>query len=124
MRRHTASLEEELSVKAETLKSLHEEMAQGKKKMASTELSLQGAHNELSVARARISQESERVTTIVLLAAALRLCSGHHSLVFLSFVKSIVSPLKREYFPLCYFHKLSSIYYFFVKTSPLSHKRL
>ncbi|XP_019718923.1 centromere protein F [Hippocampus comes] len=60
MRRHTASLEEELSVKAETLKSLHDEMAQGKKKMASTELSLQRAHNELSVAHARISQESER----------------------------------------------------------------
>ncbi|XP_051942716.1 centromere protein F isoform X2 [Hippocampus zosterae] len=60
MRRHTASLEEELSVKAETLKLLHDEMAQGKKKMASTELSLQRAHNELSVAHTRISQESER----------------------------------------------------------------
>ncbi|XP_061541517.1 centromere protein F [Phycodurus eques] len=60
MRHHAASLEEQLSVKTETLKSLQFEMAQGKKKMAATELSLQRAHNELSVAHTRITQESER----------------------------------------------------------------
>ncbi|XP_077388721.1 uncharacterized protein LOC144026079 [Festucalex cinctus] len=62
MRRHAASLEEELSVKTETLKSLQDEVTQSKKKMAATELSLQRAHNELSVATTRISQESERAS--------------------------------------------------------------
>ncbi|XP_061690821.1 centromere protein F isoform X2 [Syngnathoides biaculeatus] len=60
MRHHAASLEEQLSVKTETLKSLQAEMAQAKKKMAAAELGLQRAHNELSVAHARISQEGER----------------------------------------------------------------
>ncbi|XP_077589119.1 uncharacterized protein LOC144207498 isoform X2 [Stigmatopora nigra] len=64
MRCHVASLEEELSVKATTLKSLQDEVAQGKKKMSAAEISLQKAHNELSVAHTRISQESERASGV------------------------------------------------------------
>ncbi|XP_057706964.1 centromere protein F isoform X2 [Corythoichthys intestinalis] len=62
MRCQMASLKDELSLKATTLKSLQDEVAQGKKKMAATEISLQRAHNELSVAHTRISQESERAS--------------------------------------------------------------
>ncbi|XP_061786324.1 uncharacterized protein [Nerophis lumbriciformis] len=62
MQRQVSSLEEELSVKAVSLKSLQDEMGQSKKKMAATELSLQRAHNELGAAHTRISQESERAS--------------------------------------------------------------
>ncbi|XP_077466311.1 uncharacterized protein LOC144082787 isoform X2 [Stigmatopora argus] len=64
MRCHVASLEEELSTKATTLKTLQDEVAQGKKKMSAAEISLQKAHNELSVAHTRISQESERASGV------------------------------------------------------------
>ncbi|XP_077434331.1 uncharacterized protein LOC144059251 [Vanacampus margaritifer] len=62
LRRHAASLEQELSMRTEAMRSLQDEMAQGKKKMAATELSLQRAHNEVSVAHTQISQQSERAS--------------------------------------------------------------
>ncbi|XP_061756185.1 centromere protein F [Nerophis ophidion] len=62
MQHQVSSLEEELSVKAQSLKSLQDEMGRSKKKMAATELSLQKAHNELGAAHTRISQESERAS--------------------------------------------------------------
>lgn len=50
-------------MKAETLKSIQNEMVQSKKKVAATEISLQRARDELSLAHTRMAQESERVTT-------------------------------------------------------------
>ncbi|XP_061140351.1 centromere protein F [Syngnathus typhle] len=64
MRHHAASLEQELSEKTETLKSLQDEVALGKKNMAATKLSLQRAHNELSGAHTRIAQETERASAV------------------------------------------------------------
>lgn len=61
MRSRVSCLEEELSVKAGTLKSIQNEMVQNKKELADRELSLQRARDELSLARTRMTQESERV---------------------------------------------------------------
>lgn len=63
-------LEEELSVKAGTLKSIQSEMVQSKKELAARELSLQKARDELSLVHTRITQESERVKTLLLTDAA------------------------------------------------------
>lgn len=63
LRSRVSSLEEELRVKAETLKSTQNEMVQSKKELASKDLSLQRARDELSLAHTRMAQESERVTT-------------------------------------------------------------
>lgn len=57
------ALEEELSVKTGTLKSIQSEMVQSKKELGARELSLQKVSNELSLAHARTAQESERVKT-------------------------------------------------------------
>lgn len=56
------ALEEELSVKTGTLKSIQSEMVQSKKELGARELSLQKVSNELSLAHARTAQESERVS--------------------------------------------------------------
>ncbi|XP_054453098.1 centromere protein F [Anoplopoma fimbria] len=56
------ALEEELCAKAGALKSIQSEMVQSKKELGSRELSLQKAHNELSLAQARMAQESERAS--------------------------------------------------------------
>lgn len=61
MRSRVSCLEEELSVKAGTLKSIQNEVVQNKKELAARELSLQRARDELSLAHTRITQESERV---------------------------------------------------------------
>ncbi|XP_039975503.1 trichohyalin isoform X2 [Xiphias gladius] len=62
MRSRVSCLEEELSVKAGTLKSIQNEMVQNKKELADRELCLQRARDELSLARTRMTQESERVS--------------------------------------------------------------
>lgn len=62
MRSRVSSLEEELRVKAEKLKSTQNEMVQNKKEVASRDLSLQRARDELSLAHTRMAQESEKVT--------------------------------------------------------------
>lgn len=56
-----SALEEELCVKAATMKSIQNEMAQSKKELAARELSIQRARDELSLAHTRMAQESERV---------------------------------------------------------------
>lgn len=56
------SLKDEMCVKDDTLKSVQDEMAQSKKKVAAAELSLQRARDELSLVHTRMAQESERVT--------------------------------------------------------------
>lgn len=61
MRGRVSALEEELSVKTGTLKSLQNEMVQRKKELSAKELSVQRARDELSLAHTRIAQESERV---------------------------------------------------------------
>ncbi|XP_071362910.1 centromere protein F isoform X2 [Trachinotus anak] len=62
MRSRVSCLEEELSVKAGTLKSIQNEMVQSKKELAARELSLQRARDELSLAHTRMTQESERAS--------------------------------------------------------------
>ncbi|XP_018515847.1 centromere protein F isoform X2 [Lates calcarifer] len=62
MRSRVSRLEEELSVKAGTLKSIQSEMVQSKKELAARELSLQKARDELSLVHTRITQESERAS--------------------------------------------------------------
>nr|XP_046262160.1 centromere protein F isoform X2 [Scatophagus argus] len=57
-----SALEEELSVKAGTLKSIQNEMMQSKKELATKELSIQRARDELSLAHTRMAQESERAS--------------------------------------------------------------
>lgn len=56
-----SALEEELCVKAVTMKSIQNEMAQSKKELTARELSIQRARDELSLAHTRMAQESERV---------------------------------------------------------------
>ncbi|KAM6952676.1 uncharacterized protein PEZ65_014130 isoform 1-T1 [Lycodopsis pacificus] len=56
------ALEEELCAKAGTLKSIQSEMVQSKKELGTTELSLQKARDELSLAHTRMAQESERAS--------------------------------------------------------------
>ncbi|KAM7417510.1 hypothetical protein PAMA_017244 [Pampus argenteus] len=62
MRSRVSSLEEELRVKAETLKSTQNEMVQSKKELAGRDLSLQRVRDELSLAQARMAQQSERAS--------------------------------------------------------------
>ncbi|XP_060904277.1 centromere protein F [Labrus mixtus] len=62
MRSHVSALEQELSVKAGTLKSIQNEMMQSKKELSAKELSIQKACDELSMAHTRIAQESERAS--------------------------------------------------------------
>ncbi|KAM3612888.1 uncharacterized protein V6R79_016453 [Siganus canaliculatus] len=57
-----SALEEDLNMKATLLKTVQNELAQSKKELAARELSVQKAHNELSVAHTRISKESERAS--------------------------------------------------------------
>lgn len=61
LRTRVSALEEELCVKAATMKSIQNEMAQSKKELAARELSIQRARAELSLAHTRMAQESERV---------------------------------------------------------------
>lgn len=56
-----SALEEELCAKAATMKSIQNEMVQSKKELATRELSIQKARDELSLAHMRMAQESERV---------------------------------------------------------------
>lgn len=56
-----SALEEELRVKAATMKSIQNEMVQSKKELATRELSIQKARDELSLAHMRMAQENERV---------------------------------------------------------------
>lgn len=58
-----SALEEELCMKAGTLKSIQNEMVQSKKELAARDLSVQRARDELSLAHTRMAQESERVKT-------------------------------------------------------------
>ncbi|KAG7214352.1 hypothetical protein INR49_023130 [Caranx melampygus] len=62
IRSRVSCLEEELSVKTGTLKSIQNEVLQNKKELAARELSLQRARDELSLAHTRITQESERAS--------------------------------------------------------------
>lgn len=62
LRSRISSLEEELRVKAEALKSTQNEMVQSKKELASRDLSLQRARDELSLAHTRMAQDSERAS--------------------------------------------------------------
>ncbi|KAM7389877.1 hypothetical protein PAMP_023824 [Pampus punctatissimus] len=62
MRSRVSSLEAELRVKAETLKSTQNEMLQNKKELAGRDLSLQRVRDELSLAQARMAQQSERAS--------------------------------------------------------------
>ncbi|XP_035017162.2 centromere protein F isoform X2 [Hippoglossus stenolepis] len=55
-------LEEELSVKTRTLKSIQSDLVQSKKDVTSREISLQKARDELSLVHTRITQESERAS--------------------------------------------------------------
>lgn len=57
-----AALKEELSSKAEIIKSIQNEMAQSKKDLAAKEISVQKAREELNLAHTRMAQENERVT--------------------------------------------------------------
>ncbi|XP_049441036.1 centromere protein F [Epinephelus fuscoguttatus] len=61
-RRRVSALEEELSAKTGTLKSIQTEMVQSKKELAARELNLQKARDELSMAHTRMAQESERAS--------------------------------------------------------------
>ncbi|XP_040904404.1 centromere protein F isoform X2 [Toxotes jaculatrix] len=62
VRSRVSCLEEELSAKNGTLKSIQNEMVQSKKELAARELSLQRARDELSLAHTRMTQESERAS--------------------------------------------------------------
>ncbi|XP_062281959.1 centromere protein F isoform X2 [Scomber scombrus] len=62
MRSRVSSLEEELRVKAEKLKSTQNEMVQSKKELASRDVSLQRSRDELSLAHTRMAQESEKAS--------------------------------------------------------------
>ncbi|XP_023263124.1 centromere protein F-like [Seriola lalandi dorsalis] len=62
MQSRVSCLEEELSVKAGTLKSIQNEMVQSKKELTARDLSLQRARDELSLAHTRMTQESERAS--------------------------------------------------------------
>lgn len=66
LRSRFTDLEEQLRVKAETLKSIQNEVAQNKKDLAAKELNLQKLQDELSLAHTRMAQESERVSTLQL----------------------------------------------------------
>ncbi|KAM8848607.1 uncharacterized protein ACB058_012241 isoform 1-T2 [Synchiropus picturatus] len=57
-----SELEKELSVKTEKLKTIQNELGQNKKKMDSTEVNLQRARDELSMAHTRIAKEGERAS--------------------------------------------------------------
>ncbi|XP_068182020.1 centromere protein F isoform X2 [Antennarius striatus] len=57
-----STLEEDLRVKNETLKSIMKEMAQSKKDLSAKELSIQRAQNDLSLVQTRMAQESERAS--------------------------------------------------------------
>ncbi|XP_041846051.1 centromere protein F isoform X2 [Melanotaenia boesemani] len=57
-----SALEDELSQKVGMLKSIQNEMVQTKKEVASKELSLQRARDELSLAHTRMAQDSERAS--------------------------------------------------------------
>ncbi|KAF0039818.1 hypothetical protein F2P81_008053 [Scophthalmus maximus] len=57
-----ACLEEELSAKARSLKSIQNDLMQSNKELAARELSLQKAGTELSLARTRMTQEGERAS--------------------------------------------------------------
>ncbi|KAM7000008.1 uncharacterized protein LKV04_004982 [Tautogolabrus adspersus] len=63
MRSHVSALEQELSAKAGTLKSIQNEMMQSKKELSAKELSIQKARDEVSMAHTRIAQESERASS-------------------------------------------------------------
>lgn len=62
LRSRFTDLEEQLRVKAETLKSIQNEVAQNKKDLAAKELNLQKLQDELSLAHTRMAQESERAS--------------------------------------------------------------
>ncbi|XP_022615861.1 centromere protein F-like [Seriola dumerili] len=62
MQSRVSCLEEELSVKTGTLKSIQNEMVQSKKELTARDLSLQRARDELSLAHTRMTQESERAS--------------------------------------------------------------
>ncbi|XP_023137769.2 centromere protein F isoform X1 [Amphiprion ocellaris] len=62
MRRRISALEDELSAKASTLKSIQNEMVQSKKELAAKELNLQKIRDELSLAHTRMAQDSERAS--------------------------------------------------------------
>ncbi|XP_034546257.1 centromere protein F [Notolabrus celidotus] len=62
MRSRVSALEEELSVKAGTLKSIQNEMMQSKKELTAKEHNIQRARDELSLAHTRMAQESERAS--------------------------------------------------------------
>ncbi|XP_062249682.1 centromere protein F isoform X3 [Platichthys flesus] len=55
-------LEEELSVKTRTLKSIQNDLVQSKKDVTSREIGLQKARDELILSHTRITQESERAS--------------------------------------------------------------
>ncbi|CAN9515072.1 unnamed protein product [Ophioblennius macclurei] len=61
-RSRISALEEELSGKAQALKSIQNEQTQSKKELAAKELSLQRARDELSAAQTRIAQDSDRAS--------------------------------------------------------------
>uniref|UniRef100_A0A3Q1FBT9 Si:dkeyp-115e12.6 n=1 Tax=Acanthochromis polyacanthus TaxID=80966 RepID=A0A3Q1FBT9_9TELE len=62
MRRRISALEDELSAKASTLKSIQSEMVQSKKELTAKELNLQKIRDELSLAHTRMAQDSERAS--------------------------------------------------------------
>nr|XP_019958536.1 PREDICTED: centromere protein F-like [Paralichthys olivaceus] len=62
IKNRVSCLEEELSVKTRTLKSIQNDLVQSKKDVTSREISLQKARDELSLAHTRITQESERTS--------------------------------------------------------------
>ncbi|KAI3351653.1 hypothetical protein L3Q82_020496, partial [Scortum barcoo] len=62
MQSRVSALEEELRAKAGTLKSVQNEMVQSKKELATKDLSIQRARDELSLAHTRMAQESERAS--------------------------------------------------------------
>ncbi|XP_041653398.1 centromere protein F [Cheilinus undulatus] len=62
MQSRVSALEEELSVKANTLKSIQNEAMQSKKELTAKELSYQRARDELSLAHTRIAKESDRAS--------------------------------------------------------------
>ena len=61
IRSRISALENQLSEKVGTLKSIQNEMVQTKKELAAKEGSLQKARDELSLAHTRMTQDSERV---------------------------------------------------------------
>ncbi|KAM4555424.1 uncharacterized protein PAE49_014478 [Odontesthes bonariensis] len=64
IRSRISALENELSEKVGTLKSIQNEMVQTKKELAAKEVGLQKARDELSLAHTRMTQDSERASGV------------------------------------------------------------